>query len=82
MTSMKKSKGMLKTLSVAALAGVASMGAANSAQASEAPITPTLGENASYILTETTDATLNNVITKYVYDESSPKAGVIGASDA
>jgi hypothetical protein len=47
MTSMKKSKGMLKTLSVAALVGVASMGVTNSAQASEAPITPALGEDSS-----------------------------------
>ena len=69
MTSMKKSKGMLKTLSVAALAGVASMGATNSAKASEAPITPALGEDSSYTLTQVSQPT-DNSVTLYKYDNT------------
>ena len=70
MTSMKKSKSMLKTLSVATLAGVASMGiGTNSAQANEVPITPTLGENSSYTLTQVETPT-DNSITLYKYDNT------------
>ena len=68
MTGMK-SKKAFKTLSVAALAGVASLGATNSTMAQDTPITPTLGENASYTLKEVS-APIDNSITLYKYDNT------------
>ena len=64
-----KSKKAFKTLSVAALAGVASLGATNSTMAQDAPITPTLGENSAYTLNPIAEAT-DNSITLYKYDNT------------
>ena len=66
MTGMK-SKSVLKNLSVATLVGVASFGA--TAQANDTPITPTLGDNVSYTLTQVEQAT-DNSITLYKYDNT------------
>ena len=58
-----------KALAVATMAGIASLGATNSAQANETPITPTLGDDASYTLKEVSTPT-DNSITLYKYDNT------------
>ena len=59
----------LRNLSIAALVGLAGFGATNSAQANETPITPTLGDDASYTLKEVSTPT-DNSITLYKYDNT------------
>lgn len=66
MTGMK-SKKALKTLSVAALAGVASLGATNSTMAQDVSVTPPLVDNTAFTLTPVEQAS-DNTITKYEYD--------------
>ena len=62
----------LKMVSVATLVGLTSVGlGTNQAQANEIPVTPTLGDNSAYTLSEVANSSLDNVITKYVYDETS-----------
>lgn len=51
----------LRNLSIAALVGLAGFGATNSAQANETPITPTLGDDASYTLNEISTPTDNSI---------------------
>jgi len=55
----------LRSLSIAALVGLASMGATNSAQANETPITPTLGENSAYTLDTNIHTSDNFALYKY-----------------
>ena len=64
-----KNSFKLRNLSIAALVGLVGLGATNSAQANEAPITPTLGDDASYTLTEISTPT-DNSITLYKYDNT------------
>ena len=66
MTGMK-SKNAFKTLSVAALAGVASLGATNSTMAQDVSVTPPLVDNTAFTLTPVEQAS-DNTITKYEYD--------------
>ena len=60
-------KSNYRVLSVAALAGLAGLCATNSAQATEAPITPTLGDN-SIINFNKTDTNSDTTITNYKYN--------------
>ncbi len=59
----------LRNLSIAALVGLVGLGATNSAQANETPITPTLGDDASYTLKEVSTPT-DNSITLYKYENT------------
>ena len=55
----------LRSLSIAALVGLASMSATNSAEANETPITPTLGENSAYTLDTNIHTPDNFALYKY-----------------